>query len=161
MDQNGLLKNLEFWAENCDRTNTGCQAAFVLRDAKTLIEDLYARCKRLEEARERANEAAHQWEGRCKILETRLETAEKMVKEYQDVIVPGYRERAEKAEKERDAAVSDLTFAVNQYRLFTTDIDLCGLCKFALPPAGESGQTAECPGFYKDNCFEWRGAKEE
>ena len=161
MDQNGLLKNLEFWAENCDRTNTGCQAAFVLRDAKTLIEDLYARCKRLEEARERANEAAHQWEGRCKILETRLETAEKMVKEYQDVIVPGYRERAEKAEKERDAAVSDLTFAVNQYRLFTTDIDLCGLCKFDLPPAGESGQTAECPGFYKDNCFEWRGAKEE
>lgn len=100
MDQNGLLKNLEFWAENCDRTNTGCQAAFVLRDAKTLIEDLSARCKRLDEARERANEAAHQWEGRCKILETRLETAEKMVKEYQDVIVPGYRERAETAESE-------------------------------------------------------------
>lgn len=59
-----------------------------------------ARCKRLEEARERSNESAHQWEGRCKILETRLETAEKMVKEYQDVIVPGYRERAEKAESE-------------------------------------------------------------
>lgn len=70
-------------------------------------------------------------------------------------------DRAEKAERERDAAVSDLTFAVNQYRLFTTDIDLCGLCKFDLPPSGESGQTAECPGFYKDNCFEWRGQKEE
>lgn len=69
--------------------------------------------------------------------------------------------RAEKAERERDAAVSDLTFAVNQYRLFTTDIDLCGLCKFDLPPAGENGQTHECPGFYKDNCFEWRGQKEE
>ena len=69
--------------------------------------------------------------------------------------------RAEKAERERDAAVSDLTYAVNQYRLFTTDIDLCGLCKFDLPPAGENGQTHECPGFYKDNCFEWRGIKEE
>lgn len=39
-------------------------------------------------------------EARCKILETRLETAEKMVKEYQDTIVPGYRDRAEKAERE-------------------------------------------------------------
>ncbi len=69
--------------------------------------------------------------------------------------------RAEKAERERDAAVSDLTFAVNQYRLFTTDIDLCGLCAFDFPPGGENGQDYECPGFYEDNCFKWRGEKEE
>ena len=55
----------------------------------------------------------------------------------------------------------DGTAQINQYRLFTTDIDLCGLCKFDLPPAGENGQTHECPGFYKDNCFEWRGQKEK
>ena len=103
------------------------------------ITETEAKCKRLDESRERANESAYMWESRCKMLE----------------------ERAEKAERERDAAISDLTFAVNQYRLFTTDIDLCGLCKFDLPAAGESGQTAECPGYYKDNCFEWRGAKEE
>ena len=76
------------------------QAATAITDLLDRAEAAEARCKRLEEARERANEAAHKWEGRCKILETRLETAEKMVKEYQDVIVPGYRERAEKAEKE-------------------------------------------------------------
>lgn len=70
-------------------------------------------------------------------------------------------ERAEKAKRERDAAVFDLTSAVNQYRLLTTDIDLCGLCKFDLPPSSENGQTYECPGFYKDDCFEWRGIKEE
>ena len=98
---------------------------------------------------------------RAEAAEVRCETLEKMVKEYQEVIIPGYREQAEKAEREQDAAVSDLTFAVNQYRLFTTDIDLCGLCKFDLPPAGENGQTHECPGFYKDNCFEWRGQKEK
>ena len=98
---------------------------------------------------------------RAESAEARCETLEKMVKEYQEVIIPGYREQAEKAERKQDAAVSDLTFAVNQYRLFTTDIDLCGLCKFDLPPAGENGQTHECPGFYKDNCFEWRGQKEE
>lgn len=168
MDQNGLLKNLEFWAENCDRTNTGCQAAFVLRDAKTLIEDLYAHCKRLEEARERANESAHQWEGRCKILETRLETAEKMVKEYHDVIVPGYRERAEKAERERDAAVediSDILASLDDVRervgIDNADSDdeiseLCyGYCSNAGPMCYKRGESCKCEN------FKWRGQKEE
>lgn len=39
---------------------------------------------------------------RAEAAEARCETLEKMVKEYQDTIVPGYRERAEKAERERD-----------------------------------------------------------
>ena len=42
---------------------------------------------------------------RAEEAEARCETLEKMVKEYQDTIVPGYRERAEKAEAERDAAM--------------------------------------------------------
>lgn len=69
--------------------------------------------------------------------------------------------RAEKVERERDAAVSDLTFAVNKYRLFTTDINLCYLCKFNFPSSGENEQTYECPGCYGDDCFEWRGQKNE
>lgn len=39
---------------------------------------------------------------RAESAEVRAETLEKMVKEYQDEIVPGCRERAEKAERERD-----------------------------------------------------------
>lgn len=39
---------------------------------------------------------------RAESAEARAETIEKMVKEYQEVIVPGYREQAEKAERERD-----------------------------------------------------------
>ena len=66
----------------------------------------------------------------------------------------------EQVERERDAAVSDLTFVVNQYRLETTGIDLCGLCEYDLPPVGENGQTAECPGFYVNDCFKWRGPEE-
>ena len=62
---------------------------------------------------------------------------------------------------ERDAAVADLTFAVNKYRLFTTDIDLCYLCKFNFPSSGENEQTYECPGCYGDDCFEWRGPQKE
>ena len=69
--------------------------------------------------------------------------------------------RAEKAERERDEAISDLTWAVNEYRRLTTETDLCGLCKYDLPPAGENGKTYECPGFCKDDCFKWRGQKEE
>ena len=66
----------------------------------------------------------------------------------------------EQVKREKDAAVSDLTFVVNQYRLETTGIDLCGLCEYDLPPVGENGQTAECPGFYVNDCFKWRGPEE-
>lgn len=45
---------------------------------------------------------------RAEAAEARCKTLEKMVKEYQDVIVPGYRERAEKAEMERDEAVESI-----------------------------------------------------
>lgn len=62
---------------------------------------------------------------------------------------------------ERDAAVDDLTFAVNKYRLFTTDINLCYLCKFNFTSSGENEQTYECPGCYGDDCFEWRGPQKE
>ena len=66
----------------------------------------------------------------------------------------------EQMKRERDAAVNDLTFVVNQSRLETTGIDLCGLCEYDLPPVGENGQTAECPGFYVNDCFKWRGPEE-
>ena len=102
------------------------QAAQSIMELLDRAEAAEARCKRLDEARERANEAANKWEGRCKILETRLETAEKMVKEYQDTIVPGYRERAEKAERERDAAVSDIE-TILAYR--NVNLDTCQYCK--------------------------------
>lgn len=70
------------------------------------------------------------------------------------------RAELEQVKREKDAAVSDLTFVVNQYRLETTGIDLCGLCEYDLPPVGENGQTAECPGFYVNDCFKWRGPEE-
>lgn len=132
----------------------------VIEAAERRFTEAEAKCKRLDESRERANESAHMWESRCKMLEERAEMLEN-ANRILSARITKEEDRAEKAERERDAAVSDLTFAVNQYRLFTTDIDLCGLCKFDLPPVGESGQTAECPGFYKENCFEWRGIKEE
>lgn len=48
-----------------------------------------------------------------KALSARIETLEKLVAEYQDELIPGYRERAEKAERERDAAVEQLRASKN------------------------------------------------
>ena len=65
----------------------------------------------------------------------------------------------ENAERAYMKVVAELE-QVNQYRLETTGIDLCGLCEYDLPPVGENGQTAECPGFYVNDCFKWRGPEE-
>ena len=57
--------------------------------------------------------------GRCKTLE-------KIVLEYQETIVPGYRKLAEKAMEERDAAVSDIE-TVMAYG--GANVDTCQFCK--------------------------------
>ena len=44
------------------------------------------------------------------------------------------KQELEKVKAERDAAVEKLTLAVNQYRMETTGISLCGLRECALPP---------------------------
>lgn len=144
MDYETLIENLVFWSK---AFHVNPQARDALEKAATAITDLLV-------ANQSLRNTANEFKARC-------ETLEKMAREYQDEIVPGYRERAEKAERERDEAISDLTWAVNEYRRLTTETDLCGLCKYDLPPAGENGQTYECPGFCKDDCFKWRGQKEE
>lgn len=56
------------------------------KEAAALVRKIYEDNKKLHERAESA--------------EARAETLEKMVKGYQEVIVPGYREQAEKAEKD-------------------------------------------------------------
>lgn len=91
---------------------------------------------------------------RAEAAEARCETLEKMVKEYQDTIVPGYRERAEKAERERDAAVEQLH-------------GVCSACVHYTPYHND-GPCATCT--HEVACFvpekatdkwKWRGQKEE
>lgn len=64
----------------------------------------------------------------------RCETLEKMVKQYQEELIPGYRERTDKAEHERDAAVADLIRA-EQAADETCDIldnEIYPVCDYAL-----------------------------
>lgn len=79
--------------------------------------------------------------GRCKTLE-------KIVLEYQETIVPGYRKLAEKAMEERDAAISDIE-TVMAYG--GANVDTCQFCKNGQCYA--RGGTKLC-------LPKWRGKKE-
>lgn len=125
MDYETLIENLVYWSK---AYHVNPRSRYALGKAAKAITDLLSRA-----------EAA---EARCKTLE-------KMVREYQDEIVPGYRERAEKAEMERDDAVSDLeTIMV----FGDSGLDTCDFCKNNQCYA-RSGNNPCLP--------RWRGIKEE
>ena len=63
--------------------------------------------------------------------------------------------RAEKAERERDAAISDLTYIARTYPVDLCDDLVCQYCKHY------QNVNTGCPGWTENDCFEWRGRKEE
>ena len=133
MDSEKLIEHLKAkdFERDYDCTPFECGVFGLLDDAATALSTLQAENKRLQEMYQKEKAVCHATQAEL-----------------------------EQVKRERDAAVSDLTFVVNQYRLETTGIDLCGLCEYDLPPVGENGQTAECPGFYVNDCFKWRGPEE-
>ena len=64
--------------------------------------------------------------------------------------------RAEAAEAERDACKADLKLMADWYRDSVCDDGICGWCKQDADH-GLDGYANECAGFYKNDCFEWRG----
>ena len=64
--------------------------------------------------------------------------------------------RAEAAEAELDACKADLKLMADWYRESVCDDGICGLCKQDADH-GLDGYANECAGFYKNDCFEWRG----
>lgn len=106
--------------------------ASAINDLISRLEAAEARCAALDEARENANEACAKWEGMYRMA----------------------LERAEKAERERDAAVQQLH-------------GLCSACKYYTPYHND-GLCATCT--HEVACFvpekatdkwEWVGVKEE
>ena len=63
--------------------------------------------------------------------------------------------RAEKAERERDAAISDLTYIARTYPVDLCDDLVCQYCKHY------QNVNTGCPGWTENDCFEWHGIKEE
>ena len=75
MDYKNLISDCQLRSEEFRMMHNAEGVVHELQCAKA-IEDLQAKCKRLDESRERANESAHMWESRCKMLEERAEMLE-------------------------------------------------------------------------------------
>lgn len=89
-----------------------------------------------------------------------LRTVQKMVQEYQDELIPGYRERAEKAEAQRDAAIKELdevAAAVDDLSDFI-DEQIHPLVPYNFYTSLRENADAISMWQYEE---EWRGQKEE
>ena len=81
MDYEKLIEQMKWWAEECDRTNFGCQAKKTLRDAATALSTLQAENERLRAELEQVK--------RCiEIVENQRDSAIKELENYmvQDVL---------------------------------------------------------------------------
>ena len=105
----------------------------VTADAATAITDLLARAE--------AAEKEVEWKNKV------IEAAERRFVEAEA--------RAEKAEREMDAAISDLTYIARTYPVDLCDDLVCQYCKHY------QNVNTGCPGWTENDCFEWRGKKEE
>lgn len=64
------------------------------------------------------------------------------------------RAELEQVKRERDAAISDLTYIAQTYPVDLCDDLVCQYCKHY--PNVNTG----CPGWTENDCFEWRGPEE-
>ena len=113
-------------------------AATAITDMLARAETAEARCKRLDEARENANEAAAKWEGMYHMAEA----------------------RAKKAERERDAAIKeldDVAAAVDDLSDFI-DEQIYPLVQYDMYTAIRENADAISMWQYESD---WRGEKEE
>ena len=90
MDNEKLIEQMKWWAEECDRTNFGCQAKKTLRDAATALSTLQAENERLraeleqvKRERDEAIKTIFQWVGcpECKWWDSADEWCEKYDRE--------------------------------------------------------------------------------
>lgn len=128
LDYKDILENLKdpAWYDIDDPDATLLDdAAFAFEDLLTRVEEAEERCKRLNEARERANEAAAKWENMYRLALERAGKAEREAEEERREAT-FCRNGWKKAEMERDAAVSDLE-TVMAYG--GGNIDTCQFCK--------------------------------
>lgn len=67
------------------------------------------------------------------------------------------------SQRRADAAVEDMKLIVDAVREEHCDETCCFACAFDCDTSiNDSGvPNCECPGFERDDCFEWRGVKEE
>lgn len=83
--------------------------------------------------------------------------------ESQEQTIAALTARAEQAEAREKAAIADMKLIADNVRETHCDETCCFACKhdcdMSINDSGEFNN--ECPGFDRDDCFEWRGQQEE
>lgn len=104
---------------------------------------------------QKANEAIETLQGAYEVMSALADVRKEEIESLQAQL-------AESQRRER-AAVEDLKLIVDAVREAHCDETCCFACKFDCDTSiTDSGCYAnECPGFERDDCFEWRGVKEE
>jgi len=83
---------------------------------------------------------------------------ERMEKDAADLI-ESLTARLAKSQRRERAAVEDMKSIADAYRAAKLDDGICGLCKFDADH-GLDGYANECPGYERNNCFQWRGPQD-
>lgn len=144
METKELIEQLEWWAEECDRTNHGCQARKILQEAADALDKL-KKCRHeckidclLEEYEKKHDElervqAELEWKEKVIELARRKEREaeaalerEKTMHQHTAEVAWAHEAELEKVKRERDAAVSDLE-TIMAYG--GGNLDTCQFCK--------------------------------
>ena len=76
MDIKKLIEQPKWWAEECDRTNKGCQARRILQDAATALSTLQAENEKLraelEQVKRERDTAVEYLRGQCRYCKRNL-----------------------------------------------------------------------------------------
>ena len=122
MDVEKLIEQLRWWADNCDRTNYGCQARPFLLDAATALSTLQAENEKLRDENRRWSEATKTLSCAIENLRAELEQVKRCI---------------EIVEHQRDAAIYDMTALMAG--------QCCDLC--AVEYCNDRGKTEMCTAF--------------
>ena len=122
MDIEKLIEQLRWWADNCDRTNYGCQARPFLLDAATALSTLQAENEKLRDENRRWSEATKTLSCAIENLRAELEQVKRCI---------------EIVEHQRDAAIYDMTALMAG--------QCCDLC--AVEYCNDRGKTEMCTAF--------------
>lgn len=102
--------------------------------------------------------AAAKWEAKNKFIGTGELRVHDALNDAAGLIESLTAQLAESQRRER-AAAEAMKLIADEYREKVGDDGICGLCKQDADH-GLDGYANECAGFYKNDCFEWRGPQD-
>jgi hypothetical protein len=160
-----IVRALRHTCDGCNPTPC-CEFEALGPEAAELIEQLQSEVKRWVDKHNQAALNFQQENAECRRLQEQLadeKDAHESTKLLRDSMYAEKDAQLAASQRRADAAVEDMKLIVDAVREAHCDETCCFACKFDCDTSiTDSGCYAnECPGFDTNECFEWRGAKEE